>query len=282
MDSRQIYRGMDVGTDKVSLADRARVPHFGLDLLDPDTAYSAGRFGRDARRWIASIRARRRVPILVGGTGFFLRAITHPIFEEPDLDPERRAALRGFLAERSIEELTRWVERLDPERAQIATEGGPQRLGRTLEVALLSGRPLSWWHRNAEPDAEPLQGVTIFLDLPREALDRNISGRAQRMMERGLLAEVEALLAAGYRADDPGMTGTGYREVVAYLEGRTTLEEALEEIVRRTRQYARRQLTWCRNQLPADAVKIDATRPIEEQLDCVVRLWSTPKEGGCE
>ena len=148
MDSRQLYRGMDIGTDTVEAEARARVPHHGLDLVDPDERYSAGRFARDVRRWIPEIRARGRVPVLAGGTGFFLRAVLEPIFAEPEMDPSRRRRLKGWLEDRPREELERWVHRLDPERAELAVEGGPQRMGRTVEVALLSGRPLSWWHQD--------------------------------------------------------------------------------------------------------------------------------------
>ena len=141
LDSRQVYRRMDIGTAKLAPAERRGVPHHGLDLIDPDQAYSAGRFARDARRWIREIRERGRVPVLVGGTGFFLRALTAPIFREPPLDPARRRALRRWLGARPRAELERWTSALDPERAALAAAGGPQRMLRALEVALLSGRP---------------------------------------------------------------------------------------------------------------------------------------------
>lgn len=265
MDSRQVYRGMDVGTAKATAAERARVAHHGLDMVDPDQRYSAGRFARDARRWIAKIRARGHLPLLVGGTGFFLRALIDPVFGEPPLDAARREALRGWLRGQSRSRLERWVEALDPERAPLAREGGPQRLSRTLEIALLTGRPLSAWHRAAPPEVPGLPGVVVVLDLPRDELDRRIEVRVASMVERGLVDEVRALVAAGYRDDAPGMTGTGYREIAAYLRGRVSLEDAIERVRVRTRQYARRQLTWLRHQLPTGVVRLDATLPPEEQ-----------------
>lgn len=273
MDSRQLYRGMDIGTDTVEAEARARVPHHGLDLVDPDERYSAGRFARDVRRWIPEIRARGRVPILAGGTGFFLRAVLEPIFAEPEMDPSRRRRLEGWLEDRPREELERWVRRLDPERAELAVEGGPQRMGRTVEVALLSGRPLSWWHREAPADGPALDGVVVVLELPREELDRRIDARVLRMVERGLVEEVRRLSQAGYGPPDPGMTGTGYREILVHLQGECTLEEAVEEIQANTRRYARRQLTWFRNQLPEDAVRVDARLPAEEQLRHTLAAW---------
>ncbi len=282
MDSRQVYRGMDVGTDKVSLADRGRVPHHGLDLLDPDERYSAGQFARDARGWIRDIWARGRVPVLVGGTGFFLRALMEPIFAEPHIDPARLDRLRAFLAAQPLERLGSWVRRLDPERSDLAAAGGPHRLGRYLEVALLTGRPLSWWHRHAESEAPGLPGVVVALAVPREELDRRIDARIARMAQRGLLDEVGRLVEAGYGPEDPGMTGTGYREIAAHLRGEVDLPVALEAMALRTRQYARRQLTWFRHQLPRDAVNLDAQAPFDTQVDRVLTIWRRRGTRGAE
>ncbi len=266
MDSRQVYRGMDIGTDKVDRAGREAVPHHGLDLVDPHERYSAGRFARDARRWIVDIESRGSLPLLVGGTGFFLRSLMEPIFREPELDRERREVLRAWLGGRSAEELARMVRRLDPERAELAVQGGPQRMGRAIEVALLTGVPLSVWHREAPPDGEGVPGVVLVLDLPREEMDRRIDDRVGRMVDRGLVDEVRRLLDAGAADDAPGMTGTGYREISAFLRGETTLDGAMDEIRRQTRRYARRQVTWFRHQLPDSAVRIDATLPLARQV----------------
>lgn len=274
MDSRQVYRGMDIGTAKATRAERSTAPHHGLDLIEPDARYSAGRFARDARRWIGEIRARGRVPLLVGGTGFFLRAVTDPVFIEPPMEGERRDALRRYLRTQPRERLEAWVRLLDPDRAELAVQGGPQRLSRTLEVALLSGRALSAWHRSAPPDGEGLEGLVVALDLPREELDRRIGARTRRMVEEGLVDEVRRLVEAGYGAEDPGMTGTGYREVLRYLEGGLSLEEMVVEIASATRRYARRQRTWFRNQLPPGARHLDATLPVGEQAECVVVWWN--------
>jgi len=273
MDSRQVYRGMDIGTDKLSRAARAAVPHHGLDLVAPDERYSAGQFARDARRWVIEIRARGALPLLVGGTGFFLRAVMDPIFAEPPLDATRLAALRAHLDAQPRERLERWVRALDPARAEVAAEGGPQRLSRTLEVALLTGRPLSWWHAAQPAEGPGLPGVVVALDLPRDEMDRRIDERVGTMVERGLVDEVRALVEAGYGPDAPGMTGTGYREILAHLRGEVSLEEAVEEIRRSTRRYARRQLTWLRHQLPASTVRIEATLSVEEQADAALAAF---------
>lgn len=267
MDSRQVYVGMDIGTDKVRAEHRARVPHHGLDLVHPDERYSAGRFGRDARRWIAEIRERGALPVVAGGTGFFLKNLLTPIFAEPTLDPDRRDGLRRWLSLQSNETLARFVRHLDGERAELAIVGGPQRMARTIEVALLTGVPLSRWHRDAPPEADGVPAAVIVLDLPRDEIDRRIADRVERMVEGGLADEVFGLLEAGYGDEAPGMTGTGYREMARHLRGEATLEEVKEEIRNNTRKYARRQLTWFRHQLPDHAVTIDATEPVERQAE---------------
>ena len=274
MDSRQIYLGMDIGTDKTPSAFYDRVPHHGLDMRTPNEVYSAGQFGRDARCWIAEIQGRCRVPILVGGTGFFLKALTHPMFRQPKMDRERLQGLRMFLDSRPLKELERWVRRLDPARAVLSHQGGTQRLSRTIELALLTGRPLSWWHENGELDQEPLNGVVVVLEVDRAELDERINTRVTRMVEAGLVDEVRRLLELGYRPEDPGMSGTGYREICANLRGEMSLEEALDRMRSQTRKYARRQLTWFRNQLPEDAVWMDASRPLRVQAEEVVAAWS--------
>jgi tRNA dimethylallyltransferase len=270
---------MDVGTAKLPAAHRGGIPHHGLDLIDPSESYSAGRFARAARRWITEIRARGRVPVLAGGTGFFLRALTEPIFGEPELAPGARRALRRWLERRPRGELERWVRRLDPQRADLAAQGGPQRLSRTLEVALLTGKPLTWWHRHAPPEAPGLDGLVVRLDLPRAELDRRIDARVQAMLDAGLVEEVAALLAAGHGPEAPGMTGVGYREIALQLAGVLGPEEARERMRGATRAYARRQATWFRNQLPADTFVLDARAPLAERVDQVAEAWAR-RSGG--
>ena len=278
MDSRQVYKGMDIGTDKVPDDVREQVPHHALDLVHPDERYSAGQFARDARDWIKEIIKRDRVPVLAGGTGFFLKAITEPVFSEPPLDPARLKKIRRYLSALDYRVLAKWVEKLDPVRASLAIDGGPQRMSRTIEVALLTGKPLSSWHRESPPDVATLTGLIIQLELPREEMDRRINDRVTYMVERGLVSEVRSLLEAGYTLDDPGMTATGYREIAHYLKGGQTLEEAMEEIRRNTRRYARRQLTWFRNQLPPSVCMIDATASTDVQATAVLDAWIEIRE----
>lgn len=272
MDSRQIYRGMDVGTAKATVAQRAAVPHHGIDLVGPEDRFSAGRFGRYAREMVAEIESRGATPILAGGTGFFLRSLTNPIFREPELEPERRAALERYLADRDEAELKRWLAELDPDSAaRLRDWGGRQRLLRALELPLLTGRPLTWWHRHAEPEAPPLHPLVFVLEAPRPLLVQRIDARVDAMVEAGLVEEVARLLGHGYDESAPGMNATGYIELLPYLRGERSLESSLDEIRLNTRAYARRQVTWLRHQLPAGAVRLDATRPVDELASEIVR-----------
>ncbi len=274
MDSRQIYRGLDIGTAKPSSVQRAAVPHHGIDLIDPDQRYNAGRFAQDARQWVDDIRGRGRVPILVGGTGFFLRALTHPMFREPDLPPARRAALQHWLDRKPTAELLHWLAMLDPELAsRFSAAGGRQRMMRALEVVLLTGFPLGWWQRNAPNTEAAMRPLVFVLELAREELYRRINGRVIAMVEGGLVAEVRALVQRGYNEQTPGLNATGYREMLAYVSGDLELANAIDATQRATRRYARRQHTWFRHQLPSRAHALDARQPTEELAAGIVQRW---------
>ena len=278
VDSRQVYRGMDIGTAKVAPEERGAIPHHGLDRVDPDERYSAGRFARDARAWIQDIEGRGHIPLLVGGTGFFLKALMEPIVEEPVVDVERRDRLRKVLSQWPRERLERWVWALDPERAPVAAEGGPQRLGRALEVALLTGRPLSWWHRHAPAEAPGVPGLVVVLHRPRPDLDRRIEERVDQMLADGLVEEVRRLHLAGYDEDSPGMSATGYREVLTHLRGESTLEEAAAAVNKATRRYARRQITWFRHQIPGESRWLDARGSTDDRVRDIVAHWRATRD----
>jgi tRNA dimethylallyltransferase len=272
LDSRQIYRGMDIGTAKPTADEMQGVPHHGLDLVDPDERFSAGRFADLARSLIAGIEARRRVPVLAGGTGFYLRALTQPMFEEPAADVSRRERWKQYLAGLTRPELARWAARLDPVAAAWVRDR--QRLARIIEVAMLTGRPLSWWRDHAPSPRQPIDPVVIVLDLPPGLLVRRIEDRVDTMIRHGLADEVRALLDRGYSPDHPGLKTTGYVELIPYVLGERTLEEAAELVKAATRRYARRQRTWLRNQLPASVQRIDAAQPRDQIVDEITRAWT--------
>ncbi len=245
-DSRQIYRGLDIGTAKPTADERRFLPHDGLDVVDVGTRYSAGQFVRDASQWIHHAANGRR-PVVVGGTGLYIRALVDGLFTEPPLDHDRRERLHRWM--HGVSKLDRWAARLEP-----AYEGGGyQRAARALEVVLLTGRPLSWWQRHAKSEGI-VRAKYFVLTLPRALLHERIRDRVDGMLARGLIEEVRAQLDSGVDPEAPGLDAVGYAEVVRYLQGSLSAEQLAEEISRNTRQYAKRQETWFRNQLPAESV----------------------------
>lgn len=279
-DARQVYRRLDIGTAKPDRATRERVPHMGLDLVEPGERYSAGRFARDAAAWLTEVRAERRQPVVVGGTGFYVRALADGLFHEPPLDPVRRERLHAWAAAVPGPALARWAARLDPR----FSGGGRQRATRALEVALITGRPLSLWQQMARATGV-MRPWYVVLTVPRELLRRRIAERVDAMLSAGLVEEVRAELARGTAPDAAGLDGVGYRETVAMLAGRLAPGDLREAIVRATRAYAKRQETWFRNQLrpqlpgvshqPDSLWNLDATKPAEELADLIVTRWHT-------
>jgi tRNA dimethylallyltransferase len=267
-DSRQVYRRLDIGTAKPTRKERARLPHHGLDVVEPGTRYSAGRFARDAASWIEEVRNRARLPLVVGGTGLYIRALAEGLFREPELDPARRRSLDAFAARLEPLELLRWAGRLDPG----FQGGGRQRAARAIEVALLTGRPLTHWQAAARLGGA-IRPWYVVLTVPRQVLHQRIARRAEEMMQRGLIEEVAAVLAEGHLPSAPGLDGIGIREAVEYLHGRRGRESVAEAIAISTRQYAKRQETWFRHQLAGDVVTLDATRPPDKLAAEIARLW---------
>jgi len=272
-DSRQLYRGLDVGTAKPTAAERAAAAYHGLDLIPPTERYSAGRFAAEARGWIAGIAARGREAVVVGGTGFYLKALFEGLFTEPPLDAGRRRRLGPVLRRLGPAALERWAARLDPG----FRGGGAQRAARAVEVALLAGRPLSEWQRAAPARPSGLAPWYAVLTLRRPALAARIAERTRAMLEAGLVAEVRALLAAGVPRDAPGLSGVGYREVVAHLDGALAAERLAPAIAAATRRYAKRQETWLRHQLHGSVVWLDAAAaPDALARDVLARYRAAP------
>jgi tRNA dimethylallyltransferase len=243
-DARQVYRHLDIGTAKPSPALRDLVPHLGIDLIEPGERYSAGRFAREAADWLEQVWAAGREPLVVGGTGFYVRALAEGLFQEPPLDPKRRESLREWASRLPAARLAHWAARLDRGFAG----GGRQRGARAIEVALLTGRALSWWQREARATGA-MRPWYIHLTLPRDALQRRIAARVDGMLAAGLVAEVQGLLEGGLDAEAAGLDGVGYREVVAMLRGKLPAGVLRDAIVVGTRRYAKRQETWFRHQL---------------------------------
>jgi len=250
VDSALVYRGMDIGTAKPSPALRAELPHHLIDLLDPAEAYSAGRFRRDALQAMAQIRARGRVPLLVGGTMMYFRALLRGLADLPEADPALRAALDREAAARGWPALHAELARVDPVSAARIQPGDSQRIQRALEVWRLAGRPLSELQA-AEGDAPRGWTFLKFALAPptRVALHAAIEQRFREMMAAGFADEVRQLHARGdLHPGLPAIRAVGYRQLWAWLEGECSLAEAVEKAITATRRLAKRQATWLRSE----------------------------------
>jgi len=247
-DALQVYRGFDIGTAKPSPEERARVPHHLIDVLEPHERWSAGEFSRRARAAIAGIRERQRVPIVVGGSGLYLRALLAGISPVPPGDPVLRQRLRARLAEEGLPALAAELSRLDPATAARLAPGDTQRILRALEVALASGRPLSSWIASQPFGKESVLAISVGLTLPRGILYDAVARRVARMVERGWVQEVEGLLDRGLEPHLPAFQAIGYRQIALHVLGEWSLDRAIHETVQATRRFAKRQETWFRKE----------------------------------
>lgn len=268
-DALQVYRGFDVGTAKPSPEEQRRVPHHLVDVLDPTERYSAGEFARRARRAIEEIRGRSHRPIVVGGSGLYLRALLEGISPVPPGDREVRAKLRERLEDQGLATLYRELQARDPESAERLAPGDTQRILRALEVVEASGTPLSRWIARQPYGEARVEAVRLGLTLPRKLLYDSLERRVTRMVERGWVDEVGRLLSRGVPLSAPAFQAIGYREIARHVAGEWSLERAVEETVRATRRFAKRQLTWFRRE--RDVVWLDA-RDVERTPASVVEL----------
>lgn len=243
-DSRQIYRGLEIGTAAPSEADRARAPHHMAAFLPPSATYSAGRYARDARGVIEGVEARGGTAIVVGGSGLYLRALLEGLFAGPERDESVRAELHARLEAEGLDALRAELARVDPEALAKIFPGDSVRVIRALEVYRLTGKPISALRR--ERRNEPVPARRFGIRWSRQALAGRIEERIRQQLRDGFLDQARALLEAGLAPDAPGLHTLGYRELLAHLRGEATLEEAIATIALRTRQLAKRQETWFR------------------------------------
>lgn len=243
-DSRQVYRLMNIATAKPTAEEQARVPHSLLDVVWPDESYTLAEYQRDARAAIAAIWARGRLPLLVGGTGLYVRSVVDGLaIPEVAPQPALRAELEAEAAQRGLGALLERLRALDPAAAERIDAQNARRLIRALEVCIVSGRPFSE-QQGRRPT--PYQTVLLGLSMPREALYARADARIAAMLAAGLVAETEGLVARGYAWSLPAMSSLGYREIGAYLRGEATLAEATARFERATHAYIRRQESWFR------------------------------------
>ena len=268
-DSRQIYRGFDVGTAKPKAGDRASVRHFGIDIADPAERYSAARWAADASEWMADARRDGKEAVLVGGTGLYLKALVNPLFPAPALDVGQRAKLERELESLSLDELRRWCRELDPARAHL----GRTQLTRAIETALLVGSRVSDLHAahnsRALVTGDVLVASYLVVD-PGTALASHIEVRVDGMIESGWPEEI-LRLSRITSPDAPAWKASGYGTMRSHVQGELDLSSARERVIIETRQYAKRQRTWFRHQLPA--VAVTHVNPDDSRALTIARDW---------
>ncbi|MCD8151506.1 MAG: tRNA (adenosine(37)-N6)-dimethylallyltransferase MiaA [Clostridiales bacterium] len=248
-DSMQVYRGMDIGSAKITAAEMGGVPHYLIDVLDPDEEFHVVRFQEMARQALAQIYAVGRIPIVVGGTGFYIQALLYDIdFTEQDGDPAFREELERIADQEGAHALHERLRRVDPASAEAIHENNVKRVIRALEFYEKSGEPISAHNERERQKESPYNFCYFVLNDDRERVYERIDRRVDRMLADGLVDEVKALRAKGYHRGMVSMQGLGYKEIMAWLDEETPYEEAVRVLKRDTRHFAKRQLTWFRRE----------------------------------
>ncbi len=243
-DSMQVYRYLDIGTAKPTREEQQKVPHHLLDVVDPDDPYHAGRFQADADILISDLTSRQKLPLIVGGTGLYIRSLLYGLCDLPEIQPEIRRQVQNELKKDGVESLYQHLKKVDPLVAARLASRDQSRITRALEVYLSTGRSISYFqeqHRFSQPKYSFLY---LYLACARTNLRQRIADRVQQMMNHGFLAEIRGLLDKGYSPELKSLQSIGYRQLILHLQGVLSLDEALRLIVRDTRRYAKRQDTW--------------------------------------
>jgi tRNA dimethylallyltransferase len=247
-DSTQVYRHFDIGTAKVPVADQRGIPHHLVDLVEPSDVFTAGDYRRFALAVLEDLARRRKLPILTAGTGLYLRALLEGLADAPTRSEELRGRLRESVSVRGPQHLHRMLNRLDQKAAAGISARDTQKVIRALEIRLLAGKPVAEVHRGGRSPLEGYRVMKIGLLPPRDALYEKIHARVLMMISAGWLDEVRRLITQGVPADVKPFQFIGYSELREHLEGRLSLDDAVDQIQRATRRFAKRQITWFRKE----------------------------------
>ena len=264
-DSMQVYRHMDIGSAKVTREEMEGVPHHLIDCLEPSEEFHAAAFQQMAKQAVKSILDAGHIPVIAGGTGFYIQSVLYDIdFSEAEPSPEIREALEAFAREEGAMALHRRLEAVDPEAAGQIHPSNIRRTIRALEYYGQTGKPISEHNRTERSRESAYRHAYFVLNMDREHLYRRINDRVDEMMRQGLVGEVERLKEMGYDRSYVSMQGIGYKEILSFLDGECTLEEAVEQIKLATRHFAKRQLTWFRRE--RDVIWVNAEGRTKEDI----------------
>lgn len=268
-DSMQVYKGMDLGTDKIKKEDQEGICHYGLDIIDPKEGYSVAQFQEDVAGYLEEIQKKGKNPILVGGTGLYLHSLMYALdFSREKENADLRKNLDDLYEKEGVASLRELLLKEDPEALEHVDSNNPQRLIRAIELAKVGKKK----GRNFDQIREDRQVILVVLNRDREELYRRINDRVDQMLEEGLVEEVKTLVQKGLEKDDQAMKAIGYKEVLSYLEGETSYEDMVQLLKRNSRRYAKRQLTWFRRYPQAHWIDLSVLEP-EEALEKMMELW---------
>lgn len=271
-DSRQVYRGMDIGTDKPAVDQRQGVPHRLIDMADPDEVFNTGWYRRAALAEIDRLYAARRLPLVVGGTGLYIRTLVRGLCSAPEADPRVRGELVKMSQEQGRDRLYAELAQVDPVTAARLHPNDEAKVIRALEVYRLSGQPMSVLHRRHEFQEDSFSALLIGLQRPKEELYSRIEERIDWQLAHGMVQETCALLDRGYGRQLGAMKGLGYRHVAAHLSGECDEREMIRLFKRDTRRFAKRQMTWFRKEPGVRWVSIEKKEPLEHTVQRIVSL----------
>ena len=269
-DSRQVYRGMDVGTDKPVLEERQGVPHRLIDLVDPDKSFNAGLYRRQAVDEIERLYRNRRLPLVVGGTGLYVRTLLKGLCDAPPADPIVRAALRQESKDQGLDHLSARLVDVDPAAAARLHPRDESKVIRALEVHQLSGRRMSEFQQEHGFAERPFSALMIGLNRERGALYRRIEERIDWQLAHGLTEETKQFLAQGYQRDSAAMKGLGYRQVAEHLAGEYDVAEMVRRFKRDTRHFSKRQMTWFRKEPGIQWLTIKESESVQHTAALVI------------
>ena len=269
-DSRQVYRGMDVGTDKPASEERQVVPHRLIDLVDPDESFNAGLYRRQAIDEIERLYRDCRLPLVVGGTGLYVRTLLKGLCDAPQADPIMRKALRQEAEDQGYDRLYARLVEVDPVIAARLHPRDESKVIRALEVYQLSGRRMSEFQQAHGFAERPFAALMIGLNRDRDVLYRRIEGRIDWQLAHGLIEETKQLLAQGYRRDSAAMKGLGYRQVAEHLAGEYDAAEMVRRFKRDTRHFSKRQMTWFRKEPGIQWLMIEELEPVQHTTTRVI------------
>ena len=278
VDSATIYRGMDIGTAKPTAQERTEITHHLLDILDPADSYSVASFRRDALQCVQDIQSRGRLPLLVGGTMMYFKALRDGLNNLPAADPEIRKVLEARAAAEGWPAMHDWLKTIDPLTAQRLSPNDSQRVGRALEIWQISGQPMSALLGATQPADEPVATITVSLEpLERSLLHARIAERFDQMLELGLVTEVQALHARGdLHPGLPSIRCVGYRQLWSMLAGELDLKQAREHAISATRQLAKRQITWLRSQPNRHLIDACSPNAIDQVVQTIAEFTDRP------